>query len=57
MKISGKNLTFQDSVGRSVTLKVSKEHATVLDIAVEALGNTFDVVTLEGEIIDLKVPQ
>jgi hypothetical protein len=57
MSISGKNLTFQDNVGRKVTLKVSKEHATVLDIAVENLGCTFDVVTIEGEITDLKVPQ
>ena len=55
MKIHGKNITFFDEVGRQITLKVAKENLALLDTAVENTGMNFNVTTLEGEIVELKV--
>ena len=55
MGISGKNITFFDEVGRKITLKVAKENLPLLDRAIENTGMNFNVTTLEGEIVDLKV--
>ncbi len=55
MRISGKNLTFQDVYGRNITLPVEKDHQVLLDAAVENLGKSFEVLTLEGKIVDMKL--
>ena len=55
MSISGKNITFFDEVGRKITLKVAKENLALLDTAIENTGKNFNVTTLEGEVVELKV--
>lgn len=55
IKISGKNMTFNDSFGRMVTLPVDRDHQALLDTAIENLGAEVEVLTIEGKIIDLKI--
>ena len=55
LKISGKNLTFQDSYGRNITIAVEKDHMTFLDTAIENVGKVFDVTTIEGKIIAMSL--
>ena len=55
LKISGKNLTFQDQFGRNITLPVEKDHLSFLDSAIENLGTEFVVATVEGKIVDMKI--